>query len=82
MTMHFSLEEKVEALGLLEIDTNPLVIAELYQIHQTTKDERCRHFKYYKPNGDSFMCYSEKYLDETPIEQLITKMEAIIQMGR
>ena len=65
-----TLQEKVEALGLLEVDTNPLVIAELYQLR---KIKPGKHLKYYKQHGKEFMYYSVEYLNRTPIDQLLFK---------
>lgn len=65
-----SLKEKVEALGLSDVDTDPTIIAELYQLYQ---HESKKEFKYFKRYGDSLMYYSEEYLEQTSIEQLLLK---------
>lgn len=65
-----SLKEKVEALGLSDVDTDPTLIAELYQLYQNYSK---KEFKYFKRYGDSVMYYSEEYLEQTSIEQLLLK---------
>ncbi len=65
-----SLKDKVETLGLLDVDTDPTIIAELYQLYQ---HDSKKNFKYFKRYGDSVMYYSEDYLEQTSIEQLLLK---------
>lgn len=65
-----SLKEKVEALELTDVNTDPTIIAELYQLYQ---HESKKEFKYFKRYGDSVMYYSEEYLKQTSIEQLLLK---------
>lgn len=65
-----SLEEKVKLLGLQLIDTNPLMIAEVYQIYLINSSKT---FKYYKMYGTEHMFYSIQYLENTSVEQLLIK---------
>lgn len=65
-----SLKEKVEALELTDVDADPTIIAELYQLYQ---HDSKKEFKYFKRYGDSVMYYSEEYLEQTSIEQLLLK---------
>ncbi|MEY9980085.1 hypothetical protein [Lysinibacillus sp. RC79] len=64
------LKEKVEALKLTDVDTDPILIAELYQLSQHDSKKK---FKYFKRYGDQVMYYSEEYLEQTPVEQLLLK---------
>ena len=68
-----SIKDKVDALGLKEVDTNPMVMADLYQVYQITKTEPHKRFKYYKEYNETFMYYSEEYLNKTPIDELLLK---------
>ena len=65
-----TLQQKIEALGLLEVDTNPLLIAEL---HQLSRHKPVKHLKYYKRHGKTDMYYCEEYLKLTSIEELLLK---------